>query len=36
MMQGYVEVRLLKTQEDDEENDAENKEDRMMQLCLQT
>lgn len=35
-VQGYVEVRLLKTQEDDEENDAENKEDRMMQLCLQT
>lgn len=35
-IQGYVEVRLLKTQEDDEENDAENKEDRMMQLCLQT
>ena len=35
-MQGYVEVRLLKTQEEDDENDAENKEDRMMQLCLQT
>lgn len=35
-VQGYVEVRLLKTQEEDDENDAENKEDRMMQLCLQT
>jgi ATP-dependent exoDNAse (exonuclease V) beta subunit len=35
-IQGYVEVRLLKTQEEDDENDAENKEDRMMQLCLQT
>ena len=34
-VQGYVEVRLLKTQEDDE-NDAEDKGDRMMQLCLQT
>lgn len=34
-VQGYVEVRLLKTQGDDE-NDAEDKEDRMMQLCLQT
>lgn len=35
-VQGYVEVRLLKTQEEGDENDAENKEDRMMQLCLQT
>ena len=31
-VQGYVEVRLLKTQEEDDENDAENKEDRMSLL----